>query len=91
MANESLVREQAREAIGLGKLPSHDPDRMWGGHGVGAVCTICRRPVIRNQLEIAAGYARSGPLPGLDWYHLHLRCFAAWEFERDGDGRRLHS
>jgi hypothetical protein len=50
--------------------------------GVGAVCAICHRPASRNQIEIAIEFARTGPVPGLDKYHLHLRCFAAWELER---------
>jgi hypothetical protein len=27
-------------------------------------------------------FHRHGVTPGLDRYHLHHRCFAAWEFER---------
>jgi hypothetical protein len=38
--------------------------------------------VTRDQLEVAIEFARTGSVPGLDTYHLHLRCFAAWEFER---------
>ena len=82
MSSESLLREQAREAIRMGKLPSENPDRLWGGHGVNAVCVICRRAVTRTQIEVAIEFARTGPMPGLDSYHLHLSCFAAWEFER---------
>ena len=82
MPNESLLREQAREAITLEKVPSGQPDRLWGGHGVGAVCAICRRPVARNQFEIAIEFLRNGPVPGLDKHHLHLGCFMAWELER---------
>jgi hypothetical protein len=27
-------------------------------------------------------FARDGSDPGLDKFHVHIRCFAAWEFER---------
>jgi len=82
MTNESVLREDAREALRLGKLPCEQPERIWGGRGIGAVCTVCRRPVTGDQLEVAIEFVRNGPVPGLDQYHLHLRCFAAWEFER---------
>jgi len=82
MANESVLRGDAREALRLGKLPCEPPDRVWGGHGIGAVCVVCRRPVTGDQIEVAIEFARNSSVPGLDMYHLHLRCFAAWEFER---------
>jgi hypothetical protein len=41
MPDEPRLREQAREAIQTGKLPSRAPDRTWGGPGVGADCTVC--------------------------------------------------
>jgi hypothetical protein len=28
----------------------------------------------------------AGSNPGTDKFHFHIRCFAAWEFERRGDG-----
>jgi hypothetical protein len=82
MPDEAHLREDAREALRMGKLPSHQPIRLWGGLGVGAVCAICRPAVSRDQIEVASEFARTGPIPGLDKYHLHLRCFAAWELER---------
>jgi hypothetical protein len=41
---------------------------------------VCEKPVIKDELEIQ--FARDGDNPGLDKYHVHVRCFAAWEFER---------
>jgi len=38
--------------------------------------------VKRDQLEFEIQFELDGDSPGLDNYHLHLRCFAAWEFER---------
>ena len=81
MPNASLL-EQALEALRLGKLPSGQPDRLWGGLGVGVVCIICRNPVARDQIEVAIQFARNEPVRGLDKYHFHLPCFAAWEFAR---------
>jgi hypothetical protein len=80
LPDEPRLREQAREVIQNGKLPSRSPDRTWGGPGVGAPCSVCEKPVIKDELEIQ--FARDGDNPGLDKYHVHVRCFAAWEFER---------
>ena len=83
MPDEPRLREQARAVVESGKLPSRSPDRTWGGPGVGAPCTICDKPVTKAELEFAIQFARDGDNPGLDKFHVHVRCFAAWEFERN--------
>ncbi len=83
MPSEPRVCEQARAAIQSGKMPSRDPDRTWGGPGVGAECAVCGLPITRDQLEFEVQFARDGDNPGLDKFHVHIRCFAAWEFERN--------
>ena len=87
MPDETFLRAKAREAVRTGKLPSRRPDRPWGGPGVNAPCAVCREPVTKDQLEFEVQFARDGDNPGLDKFHVHVRCFAAWEFERDRDGR----
>jgi hypothetical protein len=82
MPDEPLLREKARTAIQQGRLPSRRPDRTWGGPGVGAPCSICDLPVMKDQLEFEIEFAHDGDSPGLDTFHVHVRCFAAWEFER---------
>lgn len=90
MPDESTLRAKAREVIRTGKLPDRRPDRTWGGPGVGAPCTICREPVTKDQLEFEIQFAIDGDAePGLDKFHIHVRCFAAWEFERTNNG--VHS
>ncbi len=83
MPDELRLREQARAAIQSGKLPSRPPDRTWGGPGVGAACAVCDLPVTKDQLEFEIQFVRDGDNPGLDKFHVHIRCFAAWEFERN--------
>jgi len=83
MPDEARLREQARAGIQSGKLPSRTPDRTWGGPGVGAECSVCGRPVTKTELEFEIQFARDGDNPGLDKFHVHIRCFAAWEFERN--------
>jgi hypothetical protein len=82
MPNEPILREQARATIKTGKLPARRPDRTWGGPGVGADCSVCEKPVTKDELEFEIQFARDSDNPGLDKFHLHIRCFAAWEFER---------
>lgn len=84
--DEQILRGKARDAIAGGRFPNRSPDRTWGGPGVGAACAICTFPVRDDQTEFAVEFARDGDDPGLDKYHLHTRCFAAWEFERERSG-----
>jgi hypothetical protein len=86
MPDEIILRAKAREAVRAGKLPSRRPDRTWGGPGVGPRCTICGEPVTKDQLEFQVEWAHDGAEPGLDRFHIHVRCFAAWEFERTDGG-----
>lgn len=79
---EQALRAKAREVLQAGKLPNRRPDRTWGGAGVGAACAVCDLPVERDQTELEIDFARDGGNPGLDTYHVHIPCFAAWEFER---------
>jgi hypothetical protein len=90
MPDEQALRAKARAAVRNGKLPSRRPDRTWGGHGVGATCTICELPVTKDQMEFEIQFARDGDNPGLDKYHVHIRGFAAREFERRQDGGVPH-
>jgi hypothetical protein len=82
MPDEQILRAKARAVIASGKLPTTRPDRTWGGPGVGAPCSVCDLPVTKNELEFEIQFARNGDNPGLDKFHVHVRCFAAWEFER---------
>ena len=82
MSGESTLREKAREAIRAGRLPDRPPDRTWGGPGLGADCAICRAPVNHDEVEIEIEFDQGDDgCPGKS--RLHVRCFAAWEFELD--------
>ena len=82
MVSEEPVRTLARLALQAEKLPRRDPDRTWGGTGVGTTCTICGQSITATDVECAMRYASDGATPRVDQFHLHLRCFAAWELER---------
>jgi hypothetical protein len=92
MLEEQFLRENARVAIERGKLPSRRPDLAWGGPGVGSLCAVCDLPVKRDEMQFEIQFARGGDNPGLDRFDVHIRCFAAWEFERHrAGGGRPHS
>ena len=86
MPDESVLRAKAREVVRAGKLPNRRPDRTWGGPGVGAPCSVCGGAVTKEQMELEIQFAHDGAVPGLDKFHIHVRCFAAWEFERGKAG-----
>jgi hypothetical protein len=39
--------------------------------------------VTKSEMEFEIEFAHDGDSPGIDKYHVHVRCFAAWEFERN--------
>ena len=82
MPDEAVLQQHARQVIRTRKLPSRPPDRTWGGPGGGAPCTVCNEPVTRYQLGFEIQFAHDGDTPGLDKFHVHVRCFAVWEMER---------
>jgi hypothetical protein len=90
MPDEPVLREQAREAIRSGKLPSRYSDRLFGVPGSGGPCALCGKPLPHNEMEIQLQFNRNDGTAGLDQYHLHHPCYAAWEFERTKDGGSGH-
>ena len=57
MPNEAELRKVAREVLRAGKLPRQEPDRTWGGPGVGALCAVCEKPVTRDEMEYEVQFA----------------------------------
>jgi len=39
-------------------------------------------------MEFEIQFARDGDNPGLDKFHVHIRCCAAWEFQRESRDQR---
>ena len=79
-SDEFALRQKARDAIGAGRLPVAKPTAIWGGPGTGKNCAVCSEAVRRDGLgfEIEFAPERSGEPPVRN---VHVRCFAAWEFE----------
>jgi len=84
--DDSTLREKALEAIQNGKLPMRSPDSTTGGAGSNEACAICGETVRLTQMELEAEFRQDSESPELHKYHLHPRCFMAWEFERAKDG-----
>lgn len=82
MSGESALRDQVRQAILSGKLPNRRPERMWGGPGSGAVCSICGKPLNAQEMELDLEYEGHGEDRGCIKHEVHVQCFAAWESER---------
>jgi len=78
----TILRQHAREALRRGRLPNRPPDRTYGGHGTGSLCTICGLRTTKEETELEIEFDHDGSIPGWVRHYLHLRCFAAWEFER---------
>ena len=82
MHDESVLRDRVRQLLHTNRLPPRQYDRAWGGSGAGLTCTVCEQPITRTDCEIAIQFSYDGADPHLDKFHLHVRCFAAWELER---------
>jgi hypothetical protein len=79
MPDELKLRYQARDVIRSSRLPLRKPDRMFGGPGSGALCPVCGELATKKELELEIEFNRHSVV---DRFHLHPRCYAAWEFER---------
>lgn len=86
MGDESVLPAGAADAMKTGKLPERRPERIWGGPGSGASCAICGKTIGTGEVEFELQFASDGS-SGTANYHVHARCFAAWELERR-DGKR---
>jgi hypothetical protein len=82
MTDESTLEKNAREAIQARALPNPPPTSMWGGPGCGASCAVCGEPLKRDEIEYELVFADNPDGGGLRTYHVHVKCFTAWERER---------
>lgn len=82
MSDDGRILEKAREAIEAGRLPNRRPERTWAGRGVEAGCAICGALVRSDEVEYEIEFAQNGDGAAVDKYHVHIRCFAAWESAR---------
>ena len=82
--SERSLREEVRLQLRDGALPKEAPRRVYGGLGIGVNCNICGRPVGADENELELQFVRDSDSPSIVVFHLHPRCYAAWELERSG-------
>lgn len=82
MKDARTLREKARQAMLSGELPDRRPDSTWGGQGAGDACTICGEPVARDEADLEIEFVGADARASRRRYHMHPRCFVAWESER---------
>jgi hypothetical protein len=78
--DEVRLRETVRERLRTGGLPATSA-RTWGGAGKGSPCALCMSAITRDEMEFELEL-RQPTAPFAIFYHLHPRCYAAWELER---------
>ena len=61
-------------------MPSRKQDRSYDRRGSLNACSVCSELIKPDQKEIEIEFRLHGAPP--HYYHLHVRCMAAWEFER---------
>jgi hypothetical protein len=76
-----LLRESVQQCLRSGALPATASARTFAGAGNGAPCALCSRAITRDQTEFELEFRRPRA-PFVTFYHLHPRCYAAWELER---------
>ena len=83
--DEQELRRRAHAALQTGLLPRERPRGIWGGNGSGERCAVCGQAIepseMELEIELAAGEVS---VHGVREFHLHLRCFAAWQFAKSG-------
>ena len=82
MIDDGTLKMKARQAVQTGKLPNRRPICMWGGNGFGACCPICDSAVKPEEVEYEVQFDEVDGSAAPHGYHIHVRCYAAWELER---------
>ena len=81
--DEQELRRRARAALTAGLLPRERPTGVWGGNGTGERCAVCGHVIDMAEMELEVEFAVAEVgLQGVREFHMHLSCFAAWEFVR---------
>jgi hypothetical protein len=69
----SVIGEQGERRT----LPYQEPLKTWAGHGTGAVCNLCGKPIKAQDIEYEV---ELDPAPGgARGLHFHFNCYRLWE------------
>jgi hypothetical protein len=80
--DDKFVREKAHAAVRDGTIPNRRPDGSWARPGGDVICSVCGLPITIVQMEFVLQFDRDGDKSEADEFHIHIRCFAAWEREQ---------
>src|SRR4029453_14754084 len=69
--DDPLVRQEAREAIRAGRLPTRSYDRIFGGPGSEQPCAVCGKTLPPTEMEVELEFNCHGAIPGIDQFHFH--------------------
>jgi hypothetical protein len=75
---EAELRPIARERIAKRQLPREASLHMWGGHGTGVLCSLCDKPIQRDEVEYEVEGHIDGPVVA---FRFHVFCHSLWQLE----------
>jgi hypothetical protein len=75
---EAELEPLAREGIAGGRLPRGVAATMWGGYGQGRPCSLCGKPIERDEVEYEVEVLVDRAAVTL---RLHILCESAWRLE----------
>lgn len=90
MGDESVLPARACGAMKTGDLPDRRPERVWGGLGSGAPCAVCGTIVHKEDVELELQFTSDGGSAASS-YHVHAKCFGAWELKRRNGSSNGHA
>ncbi len=69
---EPEIRARIRDLNATGELPCEEPEKTWGGSGLGQYCAACSEVIPRDDIEFEVD------LPSGKRIRLHRRCHQLW-------------
>ena len=76
--DEAELRCRARELIDQRALPDAPIPLLWGAHGRGMPCSLCKQAIEQTEIE----YDLEARIDGaLRRYRFHFLCHAIWQLE----------
>lgn len=85
------LRRKALAALHAGNLPRVPPVRTWGGNGSGDLCPVCGHAIEPEEKELEFEFAAAGTENAVRNLHLHIPCFAAFEFATESAAREART
>jgi hypothetical protein len=69
---EEEIRARIKSLSAIGELPCEEPERTWGGNGLGQFCVACAEIISSAEIEFEVD------LPSGKRIRLHRRCHQLW-------------